>query len=475
MLTEADLTPDQDAAWRWLAEQEEAFVPAPIGWGKTIVTLMAIKKIREAHPTWRTLVFSTKRILEQTWPSEIQNWSQLQGLTYDHACGRRDIAVLSRPDVLGVNFENIEWFYDIMDDAPFLLPEILVIDESHHMKSFAAARVKRHCGFLGRGKSCYLPKFQHRYALSGTLAPEGYADLYTQECSISTKRRLGPNITTFRAQYCSEHAIGERRIYAVHAGGRKEIEERLRPITLQVRMDRYLETPPPIFSSHVVPWSEKARKEYDRLERDFELDLRAKLATVQGSAVEGLSLEQLIDRGIDAAVAPNTGVLLSKLRQACSGFVFDSLGNARLLSGYAAKLEALAEIRDRAGDTPLLVFTAYVPEAEMIRQRFGAVVGLPKDLRAWNAREIPMLVLNPESAGEGLNLQLGTNICVYYTLPWSYGQYKQSWGRIDRRSQTEQCSVIRLMRPNSVDDYVWSKILDKGARNDEYMNNVTRR
>lgn len=482
MLSPSKMRPDQIEAARWLSSRTECFVPAPIGWGKTIVTLTAINRIRHIYGPWRTLVISTKNIVEHTWPAEIEKWEHLRHLSYASAAGRDREAVLSRPDVLGLNFENVEWFYDLVDADPTLRPEILVIDESHHMKGFGANRVKRHCGFTIRGKAGKLRKpghvhhYKRRFALSGTLNPEGYADMWPQEACISMRRRMAPNITMFRRDYCATSWTGEREVYTVHRDGERRIERALAPITYKGSLGRYLDVPDPVFSTIHVPWAPGAWDEYCELKQHFVLDLRDRIRTVDPDAqLEYLSFEQLVQRGLASAVAPNEGVLLSKLRQAGSGFVYDAQKNARLLTDPFAKLEALEELRERTAGVPLLVFTQFEAEDQMIAERFpDATIGMPKNLDEWNARRIPMLVVHPESAGEGLNLQFGSHIAVFYNLPWSGGIWKQAWGRLHRGGQTRQCSIVRFERPGSVDEYVWSVLQGKGETMDRFQTNVTR-
>lgn len=441
------------------------------------MTLLAIARIRQVYGPWRTLVVSRKQIVEKTWPHQIDEWGL--DLTYASAAERRSSAVLARPDVLGLNFENLEWFYDMVDEDPTLLPEILVIDESHHMKAFSANRVQRHCGFKKKGKGRrpgYVHQFKRRFALTGTPNPEGYADLWTQEASISLRRRLGLNITMFRRDFCVEEWVGERVKYTVDRVGEDRVERALAPITYKASLGRYLDTPHPLETTVHVPWDPGAFDEYCALAADFELDLRDRLRTVEPEEnLEHADVDRLMQMGIDHAFAPNVGVLLGKLRQACSGFVYDASGRARLLLDHDAKIEALRDIVQRAEGVPVLVFAEYQAELKMIRQAFPkAQIGIPKSLSAWQRREVPVLACNPASAGEGLDgLQHGSHVAVFYSTPWSGGLRNQAIGRLDRGGQTRQVSVISMERPDSVDQYVKEKQRNKQAKLAKFLRKVT--
>jgi len=468
--TLADFRSDQLGDLKWLIEQREALLILPVGYGKTPITLAAFVSIRGPvapirSPRCRALVISTKKIIQLTWGPEIAKWDFSQDLSYAMATGTAKAAttaVFAKPDILGLNFERLEWFYDLVDEDPSLLPEVLIIDESSKMKSHAANRVKRHCGFGGFGKG-YVERYSHRWALSATPTPEGYAGLWPQEQAISRERRLGENITTFRARYCHASWNGMRMEYKVLPEGEKRIDDKLAPILRTSKKDKYLELPDPIHSRIDVPWSEESREEYKRLEHDFILDISERIETIGKDA--GLHLRTPADleaAGLAHVLAPNLGVLLNKLRQACSGFVYDRDGNARALAGSDAKLIALDEFRERIGDAPLVVFTQYRAEAKAIAEAHpDFVVGLPDSLDAWNEGRVPGLCLHPRSAGHGVNLQYGGHIALWYAIPWSYEEWHQANGRLQRTGQDRQVSIARLNRPASVEGDVWSKLQGK--------------
>lgn len=478
-LTPDLLRPDQLEAIDWLKHRTEAFVILPIGFGKTIVTLTAIKEMQDALGTnWRTLIVSTKNIVNHTWRDEIASWSHLQGYSYESAAGRKIGAVEARPDFLGINFESLEWLLDRADEDPTLLPEILVIDESSKMKSHSANRVKRLIGTARRKPGTPRPKageprgyvyrFKRRFALSATPNPEGHQGLWSQEACVSLRRRLGKNITEFRDQFCRARWNGVVHEYEVTKQGKELIEAKLSPISYAPKNQKYMDLPDPIHQEVIVPWSKKARGEYEKLEQDMFLRLDE-----GGIDAPDENLETLDGSEVSAG---SVAVLLNKLRQASSGFVYDESGNVRQLSDPGAKLRALEGVLERAAESPILVFTQYVAEAEAIRQHFdGAVVGLPETLDDWNAGRIPMLVLHPRSAGHGLNLERGAHVCVFYSLPWSYEDWFQAWGRLHRTGQQHQVSVLRLMRPDSVDADVWSAIRTKERRLGKFIESMRER
>lgn len=470
MLTWDDLKPEQIEDIDYLVENpaNEGFAVLPVGYGKTIVTLAAITSIEAGEQRKiRTLVVSTKKIVELTWGKEIESWSFTRHLSYAAATGKNfRKAVLSNPDVLGVNFENLERYYDMVDKGEVELPDVLVIDESSKMKAHDAKRVKRHCGFgLASTPRGYVHRFRYRFALSATPTAEGYAKIWPQECAISRQRRLGKNITTFRAQYCTARWNGNAMVYEVGEEAKKRIHADLHDILITSRKDKYLDLPDPVYSKLVVPWTDAEYERYRKMEDDAIL----RLSELDGNA---------------DILAPNIGVQLNKLRQMASGFVYEGQigedGKVRQKTHWfdsrLDKLSALGLVIDAADDVPVVVFTQFQAEMELLAQAYPqAQIGLPETLDDWNARKIPLMVLHPRSAGHGINLQYGSHIGVWYSLPWSYEEWHQANGRLHRTGQTQQVSIIRLERERSVELDVWLKLQNKGRTLKQFIDNIRAR
>ena len=470
MLTLSDLTPDQLDAINWLTPRTEALLAYPVGFGKTIICLTAIANIRRIYGPWQTLLVSTKAICEHTWAEELAGWAHLPRMCYRNASGRNPLAAKAGADISAVNFESLEWYLDLVDTGEVDLPEILVIDESSKMKAADSNRVQRLAGLRRITKKGgvkhiktylgFVHRFKRRFLLSATPNPEGYEGLWAQEACMSTRRRLGENITSFRDQFSTRDRSGFG--WDVLPSSEPIIEEKLKHVMHLPPKGDYMDLPPPTHSRILVPWSDKARAEYKEMEDELELALE--------SLDPSLGLDEV------EIVAPNAGVLRSKLRQLCSGFLYDKEGQAHPTSDSLAKLDALDALRERTNEAPLLVFTQFRAEMEHIAERHrDAQIRMPSSLKAWNAKRVPMLVLHPASAGHGLNLQQGTHICAYYSMPESYEQWHQSWGRIHRRGQRFPVSVIRFERPNSVDQDVYAMTQKKGARLADFLQHMRER
>ena len=87
---------------------------------------------------------------------------------------------------------------------------------------------------------------------------------------------------------------------------------------------------------------------------------------------------------------------------------------------------------------------------------------------AWNNRRLTELIVHPQSAGHGLNLQgAGCAHVVWFTLTWDQELYEQLIFRIRRPGSTAQrIFVHRIMAKGTVDYTVAGtlKAKDSGQR-----------
>lgn len=278
---------------------------------------------------------------------------------------------------------------------------------------------------------------------------------------MSTRRRLGENITSFREQFCATHWNGFANEFTVHRWGKQEIERRLSKVMYLPREHDDLGLVPATHSKVVVPWTAEGRAEYEEMENELAI------TPIDQDCALGDEEE---------VVAVNAGVVLTKLRQLCSGFVYGADGKAHRSADPDAKGQALDSIVELADGAPLLVFTQYIEEMAYLGRRYaGSQCGMPSDLSDWNAGRVPMLVLHPRSAGHGLNLQGGSHLCVFYSLPYSYEEWFQAWGRLQRRGQENPVSVIRLERESSVEADVWRAIQEKQRTLSALLHNMRER
>jgi hypothetical protein len=70
-------------------------------------------------------------------------------------------------------------------------------------------------------------------------------------------------------------------------------------------------------------------------------------------------------------------------------------------------------------------------------------------------------LLSTEAGGEGVNLHRACHVMVNYDLPWNPMRLQQRIGRLDRYGQQEVVRVFNLRVPDSWDDHISTRILER--------------
>lgn len=405
-----------------------------MGLGKTVMTLTVIADRLKYLRSHGALVIAPLRVIQETWPDEVKKWNHTRHLRVSivHGTDAVKILALHRPaDVYLINYENLIWLTDWMltqDSLPF---DTFVFDESSKMKSHSSKRFKLF--------KPHIHRFRYRMILSGTPAPNSYADLWPQYYLLDEGKRLGTAHSHFMDRffkYEMYNGIPEYHIRGPKA--REEIEHRVADITLSLQSEDYLKLPDMIYNDVVVELSPKHRSAYEEFEREMFVQL-------EEGAVEAL----------------NGAARSSKCSQFVSGAVYEEwpvdeegnkIGKHKWMEVHPSKLNALAVIIEAAEGNPILLAYDYKHDLERIQKRFPQVQTMRGDWKGrWNKGLIPVLAVHPASAGHGLNLQHGGHTIVWFTLTWNLEYFQQLNKRLHRSGQEHPVIVHRLITPRTVD------------------------
>ncbi len=417
-----------------------------MGLGKTVITLTAINDLRyNRFAVRRVLVIAPKKVAEDTWTREAGKWDHLKLLRVVPALGslKKRIRALNSPgDVYVVSRDNVQWLVDYYrNDWPF---DMVVIDELSSFKNPQAKRFKSLC----------LVKSHIRRicGLTGTPAPNGLVDLWSQVYLLDGGERLGKRIGAYREMYFTPASRNREVVFSYEPlpGAEERIQERIQDICISLSAKDYLELPERIDNVVHVALNPRARKAYEQFEREMLLEID----------------ESTLDAG-------SAAVLSGKLLQFCNGAVYD--GEKKAVEVHGEKLEALREIVEAAQRRPVLVFYNFQHDRERIRKSLGnaglAIEELkgPEAITRWNNREIPVLLAHPASAAYGLNLQAGGNTIVWFGLNWSLELYQQANARLHRQGQKENVIVHHLVVDCGADALVMEALQSKRATQDSLL------
>lgn len=428
--------------YQQLAEQHIYDVPRcglflEMGLGKTVVTLTAINNlIYDRFEISKVLVIAPLRVAEDTWSRESAKWDHLQHLRISKILGtptQRRKAIAADADIYIINRENVVWLCNelstIGDSWDF---DAVVIDELSSFKSPKSQRFK--------ALRKYITKSSHVIGLTGTPAPNGLIDLWSQIYLLDGGERLGRTVTGFRERYFVPGQRNQTTIfnYKPKPEAEKNIQDLISDICISMKAEDWLEMPERIDSIQSVRLSAKEMQDYEKFEREAYL--------------------QFLEGEVTAASA---AALTGKLLQYSNGAMY--LPDGDYVKTSEKKMDMLEELVEAANGKPVLVFYSFRHDLERIQDKFSKAVKLTdsKDIEAWNNGEISMLLAHPAGAGHGLNLQDGGCIIIWFGLTWSLELYQQANARLYRQGQKQAVIIHHLITEGTRDEDVLRSLQGK--------------
>lgn len=409
-----------------------------MGLGKTVITLTAIDELMYGRfDISKALVIAPLRVAEDTWSREGEKWDHLKHLKISKILGtpaQRRKALTAEADIYITNRENVVWLTNEMscfgNGWDF---DMVVIDE---LSSFKSSKSQRF-----RALKKYITRSKRVIGLTGTPAPNGLIDLWSQIYLLDGGERLGQTVTGFRERYFTPNQRNAVTVfnYKLKEGAENSIREKISDICISMTAEDWLEMPERVDRVQSVKLSDKEYKAYEDFERDSYL--------------------KFIGGEITAASA---AALTNKLLQYSNGAVYT--GDGGYLETSGKKLEMLEELAELANGKPILCFYSYKHDLERILKKFPYARKLdsPTDIEDWNGGKIPLLLAHPAGAGHGLNLQGGGNIIVWFGLTWSLELYQQANARLYRQGQKQGSVIIHhLITEDTADIRVFNSLQDK--------------
>jgi SNF2 family DNA or RNA helicase len=434
----------QLTAKQWVLDHPEAGLFLDMGLGKTVTTLTAIEELKNDYmDIKKVLVIAPKRVAEDTWPTEYQKWSHLSSLEVVEIKGtpKERLQALKQPaDIYIITRDNVAWLVDTLKrEWDF---DTVVIDELSSFKSNKSIRFKK--------LKLVRPFVKRIVGLTGTPAPNGYEDLWSQIYLLDRGQRLGKTITEYRRKYFYTITRPGYNEYKLRPGAKEEIDQLISDICISMKFQDYLQTEEPLYIDRPVKLSDQEYKTYKTMERDTVLEFGED----------------------DYISALNAAEVTNKLLQLANGAIYDQDKNYRVI--HNKKLEALEELVEEAGGESVLVYYSYISDKERILQRFknARVLDTEKDIKDWNAGKIKLMIAHPASAGHGLNLQDGGSIIIWFGLPWSLELYLQANARLWRQGQKQTVRIYHLLTEGTMDNRVLQVLKGKNIRQEELLANL---
>ena len=413
---------------------------APVGAGKTAITLTAMTEMVAEGHVKRWLVLAPKRVCTDVWPVERLKWAA----DFDIAIAtgtpaQRQAAFDSAAPIVVTNYDNIQSLPDL---SGF---DGVVFDELTRLKNPSGKRFK--------ALLAHLDKIPFRWGLTGSFTSNGLEDVFGQ-CKVIDQTLLGRAKGAFLQKYfvCINRDFGD---WQPRKGALEQVMDAIRPATFVLDPGEYSDKLPQL---NVVEMrcDMPDRKPYEKMKRDL-----------------------VLEYGEDKIIAANAAAVTNKLQQMASGFVYDNKTIASEEKGKFTmkqkviwfsthKFELIEEIlNENQRDNTIIVYNYKEELAELMRRYPHArTIDDFNAIPRWNAGEIELLLIHPKSAGHGLNLQFGGCKIIFLSMPWSLELFEQTVGRLHRGGQTKDVWCYLLICNKTVDERIWGALQDKRAISD---------
>ncbi|HIU47634.1 MAG TPA: DEAD/DEAH box helicase [Candidatus Fimadaptatus faecigallinarum] len=415
----------------FILNHEEAAVLLDMGLGKTAITLTAIHSLcLDSFEVTHVLVIAPLRVARDTWPTEMQKWDHLRGLTCSVAVGtaqERRAALMQPTHMHIINRENVQWLID-ESGIPWQY-DMVVIDE---LSSFKSHRTRRFRALL-KVRS----KIKRIVGLTGTPSSNGLMDLWAEFRLLDMGKRLGRFITHYRDEFFTPDRRNGMQVfsYKPKPGAEAEIYRRIGDITISMKSTDYLKMPECVMNAVPVHLSEAERRIYRQLQKDL-------VVSLAGTEID----------------AQNAAALSGKLTQMADGAVYAEDG--QVLNIHDRKLDALEDLIEGANGKPVLVAYWFKHDLARIQKRFDVrEIKSSRDIADWNAGRISVAAIHPASAGHGINLQAGGSTLIWFGLTWSLELYQQTNARLWRQGQQSDTVVIHhIITTGTIDEQIMAAL-----------------
>ena len=448
----------QEHATRYAETHTEAALFLQMGLGKTIITLTAINNLLfDTFQHHQALVIAPLRVAQHTWPTELQKWDHLKNLTHQTLTGtrtQREKALNTPADIHIINRENLPWLTQTLGkNWPY---DLVIIDELSSFKNHRAKRFKA----LRQAR----PHIQRIIGLTGTPTPNGLLDLWAQYRLLDNGKRLGPYITHYRDRFFTPDQRNQHQIftYKPKPGAEKDIYHLISDITLSMKTTDHLNLPDVTYTTTPINLTPRERGHYEKLQKDLVIELDGKPVDAANAAALSGKLLQLSSGAIYTDTTDTTDTTATTGTGTGTGT--GTVGKPFAVV-HDRKLDALEDLIEAANANPVLIAYWFKHDLERIQARLPQAKELKTstDLEAWNARETPVALIHPASAGHGLNLQAGGNILIWFTPTWSLELYQQTNARLHRQGQTQPVTIHHLITENTLDEQVLTALETKNV------------
>lgn len=428
-----------------------------MGGGKGVTAATAFADLQDAMQAHKMLVIAPKRVARLVWNAEVETWAHLNHLRVSRIVGSAEecFEAMRQPaDIYTIGRERVPWLHaQFIQDGKQVVAwpwDLVVLDESQSFKSASSQR------FKALAELRLKVKFPRMIQLTGTPAPNGYTDVWSQAWLLDGGRRLGSSQKAFRDRWFTP-PIGMFAKWNIKPGAEREIQARLKDIVYCLQEADYLSLPPVVDNFIRCQLSPAAMATYKKMEREFITEVAGKRLT-----------------------AVNAGVLDGKLLQLANGAVYHE--EKKWVPFHDAKLEALEETLEGIAGKALICYgynhdrvriSGVLDKLARAEGRTWRLLDSDQDFQDWADGKIDWGLLHPASAGHGLNdvYKAGAEDLIWFGLTSNLEYYQQACARLTggHRRAGKNIRVHHIVADGTRDDAYVGLIKRKALDQDNLM------
>jgi SNF2 family DNA or RNA helicase len=283
-----------------------------------------------------------------------------------------------------------------------------------------------------------------KWVLNGTPITQGPLDLFSQCKFLDPKSIPYSSYTAFKATFAMEERVTfQNRTYNKIIGYKniERLTEEIKPFSLKLDKADCLDLPTKTFVNRLVELTPAQRNVY--------------------KTMKDLCIAQMDDGTIVTAQEAITRLL--RLHQILTGFLIDEFDVVHDIPNN--RMAALLSIAEQS--KPLVIFCAYRHNVTAIKRELSKVYGedsvvtydggtTKKDrvlaVERFQSGDASFFV-GTSAAAKGITLHKAHTM-VYYSLNYDSGTRMQSQDRIHRIGQTQPCTYIDLITPDTIDQQI---------------------
>ncbi|XP_033471700.1 DNA annealing helicase and endonuclease ZRANB3 isoform X2 [Epinephelus lanceolatus] len=417
-----------------LSKNGRCMIADEMGLGKTVQAIAVAYAFRQEWP----LLVVVPSSLKYPWIEELERWiPELQP---------GDINLVeNKSHTIGISTSKVTVLgYGLLTTDARLLVEtlsrqrfaVVVVDESHYLKSRNAARTKILVPFIQSAKRAIL--------LTGTPALGRPEELFMQIDALYPKR-FG-TWSDYAKKYCNAHYryFGARRQWDCRgASNLEELHQRLSEIMIRrLKAEVLSQLPPKIRQRIPFDLPKEAAKEASASFADWERLMKGLGSGVAAMDNPFTQVMSLVTQMYKQTAIAKAGAVKDYIKMMLEAEQLKFLVFAHHLTMLQACTEAAIEAK--AG---YIRIDGSVPSSERIQlvHKFQS----DPDTR--------VAILSIQAAGQGLTFTAASHV-VFAELYWNPGQIKQAEDRAHRIGQTSSVNVHYLIAKGTFDTILWSML-----------------